>query len=776
MARRPWPLAFIILLLSLLCIVGCSSSGASEAEEEQLASLAFSEVQVTCERHDGWFGARGASFKVTGSVKNNTEDPVNEDNLPSIESADSDERYEPEITQDKLLAGETCDFTYEGEVDVRDGEVPTLSFEGSFDFGGLEDAEVELNTGVKAVADEYAAEDAGRIAEEQKTKEEKEAAEAKKKQDRADLEGCKGKAADEALNVAKRTDYEYRFLDDFDVDVTDDVKTPSNGSDVHKAEVLKVEVDEGGWLSDPSVTFRLDYVDPAAAKERADEAQQKAEEEERRQKEQEDKDAAEAKKREDRKNLEACEGKAAADALAVARDTDYPFQFVDNYGVDVTDALKKAEKEAAEQAEAAKETAAKEAAAKEDADSEKGDTKDEEGATRDDSDDNSVSAKEDSTEQKDSAQATETEAATEGPAAEQKGDAKETPADGQPSESKGEDKAEDAEDKADGKPEKEDATPKQDAKSDTKAEGKESKSDSKAAKDEGATSENAKLLGAKVTKVEVSEDGFFSNAGVKLHLDYTDPEGEKERLAKLPTATFSDWEYDIQLEPSDSGDSYSLVARVRGELKVVAPKDGDANTVSTTDLPELNVKADKETNTAAISCFDRSDSDGADFLEVGEDYSFLYRFAVLKEEKNPTYAFSFKKHEGVNVKGLDKKLLAEMEKQFNERMGNLDAEIAEREEQERQREEQERIEAEERAAQERAEAEERARQEEAEREQQRANAEAERRARGCYVTQTGNCYHTDPGCPSIKNSYDLIGMTVGEAEDQGLSKCGRCRF
>lgn len=78
----------------LIVLSGCGSGSGSEAEEKQ-ADLEFTEVELACERADGWFGARGARFEITGSVKNNTENPVNRDNLPRIKSGE--ETFKPSL-------------------------------------------------------------------------------------------------------------------------------------------------------------------------------------------------------------------------------------------------------------------------------------------------------------------------------------------------------------------------------------------------------------------------------------------------------------------------------------------------------------------------------------------------------------------------------------------------------------------------------------------------------------------------------------------------------
>ena len=789
MKKLVWLVACVSVACALVCVVGCSSGGGEDVEEEKLASLMFSQMEVACERRDGWFGARHAEFKVSGSVKNNTENPINKDNLPALEAEDSSESYEPKITQDKLLAGETCDVTYEGDLDVGDGNVSTLSFTGGFDFDGLQDAEAELNAKLKGVVDDYGQEDAEKEEAEAKRRQEKEAAEeeaeaekaaaeAKKQQDHSDLEACKGKTAAEALDIARGTDYECRFLDDFEVDVTDDVKTAADGSELSEAKVGKVEINEGGWFSSAGVTFRLDYVDPDAARERKEKEEQEAAEKERQQKEQEEKEAAKAKKEQDRKDIEACKGKTAAEAYAVAEGTDYPFRFVDSFDVEVTDNVKLAARAAAQTA-SADEAEEKDAVANGDGKTVSG----EKGAGEKPSTSNAKSEA--------AAKSGESESSAKGEDA-TKGEESDSTADGK--DSTNEESAKDA--KADAA-----ATTAEDAKADAKtdtattegskadakatsenADAKDAKTDAKATEknaDKAASEEVSKVGEAAVTEVEVSEDGLFSEAGVTFHLDYVDPAGAEERRAKLPTVTFSNMEYNVHLVPATADKPYSLAVSLTGTVKVAASKDGNTKVALVESLPTLSVKADKKTSSTEVTC-----DDGGGGLNAGKEYAFSYVYVAPHKEKNPTYKFSLKKGDGINVKGIDKKVLADMEKHYNARMGNLPAEIAEYEENERQRQEQERIEAEQRAEaerqeqerleaerqeQERLEAEQRAAEQQAERERK----EAARRQLHCWITETGHSYH-NRNCPTLSRSHNLIEITVGEAEDMGLDKCDRC--
>ena len=226
-------------------------------------------------------------------MTNDTEKPVNADNMPKLVSATDDgPTFKADLSQDKLLTDETCDIAYTGELDLKHDEVSALSFAGKIATTGLEDAEQELNDEIAKVIDGYADEDAQKEA--QKKEEEEAAAkeEEKRSQDKKALEKCKGKTALEAKKVAKGTDYAARFEDSYGVDVTDGVKKDSEAG---AAKVTSVKVKDAGFLTDASVTFELDYVDPDAQKERDEkEAAEQAEKEAAAQREAEEKARAEA--------------------------------------------------------------------------------------------------------------------------------------------------------------------------------------------------------------------------------------------------------------------------------------------------------------------------------------------------------------------------------------------------------------------------------------------------------------------------------------------------
>ena len=285
-----------VLIICTIALVGCSSKSEPEVQE-RANKLVFSDMKVECSNRDGFFGGRHAKFKVTGSVKNDTADPVNKDNMPTlVTDGDDTKTFKADLSQNKLLSGETCDVTYSGEIDLKEGEAQTVSFTCKLDVSGLDDAQKELNSDIQKIVGDYADEDAKKDAE--KKQEEEESAKAKKKQedDKKALEDCKGKTAVEAKKVAEGTDFKPRFNDSHDVDVTNSVK---DDSEAGAAKVTSVEVKDEGFLTDAKVTFVLDYVDPKAQKEREEkEAKEKAKkEEEAKKKEEAEQRAAEEKAR-----------------------------------------------------------------------------------------------------------------------------------------------------------------------------------------------------------------------------------------------------------------------------------------------------------------------------------------------------------------------------------------------------------------------------------------------------------------------------------------------
>ena len=288
----------ILVVACAVALVGCSSNSGSETPE-RANKLVFSDVKVECSSRDGLFGGRYAKFKVTGSVKNDTADPVNKDNMPTLSSETQDAKtVKADLSQDKLLPGETCDITYSGEIELKQNDGQNLSFTYKIDVEGLEDAQKELNAGIQKVVGDYADEDVKKDAEKKAAEEESAKAMKKLEDNKKSLEGCKDKTAAEAKKVAESTDFKPRFIDSHDVDVTDDVK---DGSEAGVAKVTSVEVKEKGFFTDATVTFKLDYVDPKAQKEREEkeaEEKAKAEEEARKKEEAEQRAAEEAARKE----------------------------------------------------------------------------------------------------------------------------------------------------------------------------------------------------------------------------------------------------------------------------------------------------------------------------------------------------------------------------------------------------------------------------------------------------------------------------------------------
>lgn len=268
-------LALCTTAIVCVCLLAACGSNSSEPVEET-SDLVFSDLKVECSNRDGFFGGRYANFTVTGSVTNKSGNPVNEDNMPKLVSdGDDGEEIKADLSQDKLLDGETCDISYEHEFDITHDALPTLSFSCKLSTEGLEDAEKELNSGLGEVAEGYASKDAEKEAEkkaaEEKEQQEKEAAEQAKKT----VEGCKGKTAEEGLKAAKDANYSASFEDKDGVDVTSDVENADSKSDVRKAKITEVEITS--FLGD-YVTFTLDYEDPEAKKAREEEAAKEAEE------------------------------------------------------------------------------------------------------------------------------------------------------------------------------------------------------------------------------------------------------------------------------------------------------------------------------------------------------------------------------------------------------------------------------------------------------------------------------------------------------------------
>lgn len=324
--NRLWIVVAITACLALLTACG--------REPEPPKVLNFTQMEVSTDTRTGFFGGRYASFKVTGSVTNNTGNPVNIDNIPALTW--DNEKLKAETSQEKLLDGETCDVTWEKEISFKGSDIPELSFSGSVEFAGLDDCQTELNEQLQAIAsgfaDKDAEEEAARKKREQEAEEarkqaeqEEEEARQKEEADKAALTACKGKSASGAKKVASGTDYKPIFKDSYDVDVTSDI---TDTSDAGLATVTEVTIDNGGFFPDPKVTFKLDYTDPAAQAER-------------------DKEAEEQAKREQLKDdIKACKGQSVTHAYKLIKDSGFTYEFClpsDNnkgYGEDITDDVK----------------------------------------------------------------------------------------------------------------------------------------------------------------------------------------------------------------------------------------------------------------------------------------------------------------------------------------------------------------------------------------------------------------------------------------------------
>lgn len=317
----------LVRVLSLVLCLALSAAFASVAlgkgASKQADSLVFSKIVVETSTRTGFFGGRYVNVKVSGSIKNETGNPINSDNLPELKSPDDKNiSIKPKMTQEKLLQGETCNITFEKELSVEGSAVPTLAFDGPVGFTGLDDAQAELNEKLKSISEEYAAEDAKAEAERKAREEEEAAAKQKREDDKAALKGFEGKTAREAFEYAETTEYAPKFKDSFDVDVTEGIKKPDEGDPVGSALVTGVQVSDAGWFSSASVTFTLDYVDPVAKQERDDKA------------------AADAARAEVDAALPNCVGMTADDALGLAEQSSYSPSFVDSFGEDVSDDVK----------------------------------------------------------------------------------------------------------------------------------------------------------------------------------------------------------------------------------------------------------------------------------------------------------------------------------------------------------------------------------------------------------------------------------------------------
>lgn len=266
LARKLTKTLSFVLIMGLLCLMPLTGCGSS-AGEPTAKILQFADMDVTTETRTGFFGGRYASFKVTGSVTNNTGKPVNKDNVPAIVWNDKnghENKVKPSMTQDKLLDGETCDVTYSEELSVDDSSIPELDFSGKVEFSGLDETESKLNEQMQAIAAGFAADDAKK-AEEQAAKEQAAKEEAQKKEAAKEtLQACKGLYAIKAYNTAKDTGFTIKVLDERGNDVTKTIEGSKKGDAIRKCEVTDVKIEEAGWFSSDTVTFTIAYEDPEA--------------------------------------------------------------------------------------------------------------------------------------------------------------------------------------------------------------------------------------------------------------------------------------------------------------------------------------------------------------------------------------------------------------------------------------------------------------------------------------------------------------------------------
>jgi hypothetical protein len=165
------------------------------------------------------------------------------------------------LSKERLFSWDTCDISYEGELEVKNHALPKVSFSSKLVTEGLGVVEAQLNAGLAQIAKEYADVDAA-----MKADDERRAAEAKAKQEafeqaKKSLEDCKGKTADEGLDAAKSAGYSATFKDKSGADVTSDVEDSGNESDVHGAAIASVETLN---LLGNYVAFTLDYAAPKA--------------------------------------------------------------------------------------------------------------------------------------------------------------------------------------------------------------------------------------------------------------------------------------------------------------------------------------------------------------------------------------------------------------------------------------------------------------------------------------------------------------------------------
>ncbi|MBR2683287.1 MAG: hypothetical protein IKE22_08490, partial [Atopobiaceae bacterium] len=256
---------------AILICIGVSSN--AQAKQSSKA-LEFTDINVKTSSQTGFFVGHYASIEVSGWVTNKTGKPINADNMPSLVCGD--EELPAKMSQEKLLADESCKVSFKGDVYLEDGKFPPVSFKGQEQFIGLETTGSQLDKELQKIAEEFSAEDAAREEERQKREQEEAAKKAKVEEEKASLLECEGKTALEAFDLAKTTSYEPYFEDAYGVGVTEDVRSANKDDEIAQALVTEVEPSDALWIFGATVTFKLDYTDPAAAKERQEKAEAEA--------------------------------------------------------------------------------------------------------------------------------------------------------------------------------------------------------------------------------------------------------------------------------------------------------------------------------------------------------------------------------------------------------------------------------------------------------------------------------------------------------------------
>lgn len=304
--KRYMRAALLLFLSSVTVLAVCGLVGCKPKQ------LTFSSMDAKASAETGPFGGRYVAINVSGSLKNDTSDAISSSDLPQLVGGDV--KIAADLAQDELKPGETCDVTWKQDIDYAGKPFPELAFSGGGTFEGLDEAQATVNEGLKKAADQFVKQDEDEAAKKAAEEKQKKAEEEQKAAVVASLEACKGKTADEALKVAEGTEYKPAFVDSFDVDVTADVTDAASSSAAHSAKVTEVKVEEEGFFSVAKVTFVLDYVDPAAKKER------------------EKKEASDQAKKE----LANSQGKTVAEVLQAAKDLGVGYTFKDPYDKDVT--------------------------------------------------------------------------------------------------------------------------------------------------------------------------------------------------------------------------------------------------------------------------------------------------------------------------------------------------------------------------------------------------------------------------------------------------------